>query len=223
VDHTCYGVIYFSKSVSFSVDNSTILPLCEPENSVENEWTDHTTCVNDDSTVFVRGEIHIVLHPTYDIPCPLLRLWNDKTGEIVDQHRLNQLLQSLFPQLAMSGVTNGSPRETGTSSLNAGDGIDYRKNPLNVNDGIILTPELHPSCPSKGFYYSIHLCELEKSFRLMMEEHEENQVTDSGVSKKSGLSLDCKKLMLLSWLTMFGKYIGISITPQVYRKLLLAT
>jgi hypothetical protein len=197
--------------ISSSVNSSKTIP--QPVDCVE-DWVDHSTCISDDSVALFKGEIHIILHPTYDVPCPLLRLWNDKTGEIIDQEVLNSLLISSFSQVTVTGITNKNLDEIGSNKLDTGEGIDFRKTPTNVTDRVILTAELHPSCPSKGFYYSIHLCEIEKSFRLMME-NQEKQKPDCSIQPSD---ISSKRLMLLSWFTMFGKYVGISITPHIYRK-----
>lgn len=89
----------------------------------------------------LAGEIHILIHPVYNIPCPFLRLWSRRTGEPLHSSEINSLLSAKTIRLGSE---------------------DYR-----INERGRWYPDLH-FYDQFHSYCTLHLCEIEKEYHQIV-------------------------------------------------------
>lgn len=143
----------------------------------------------------LEGEIHILIHPVYNIPCPFLRLWNRRNGEPLPSSEINSLLS------AKTASLDGRLRSE-----------DYR-----INERGRWYPDLHFYDQSHS-YCTLHLCEIEKEYYQIVRSsailnNEENNNSDNE-------NTDQRKWLI--WWSLIGKFLGITISPQQYQEILKA-
>ncbi|RYH12788.1 hypothetical protein EON65_37300 [archaeon] len=181
---------------------------CSSSSSVPTEATSDTTrsdedplCLDphtilrntDNNTVHI--ELHILLHPTYSIPCPYVKAWRHN-GVTVSETELTSLLTR----------TGMNPKPLSSlNTVNGTEDTDYRI----YNFGTFVL-DVHPILDAP--YYTFHICDLSNRIQPLIESHL------NGNSTNGDVQLNGSTYMLL-WLTYVGPYIGISISPSLFIEL----
>eukprot|EP01031_Cornospumella_fuschlensis_P028512 gene28512-34420_t len=142
----------------------------------------------------VHLELHILLHPTYRIPCPYVKAWREN-GVMVTEIELAQLL-------SMRGIVSPSdPSGTNHSATEK----DYRK----YNFGSFVL-DSHPILDTP--FYTFHICDLSNRLQPLIESYVSGHTSELN-GQISG------RIYMLLWLTYVGPYIGIAIPPSLFVKL----
>lgn len=142
----------------------------------------------------IEGELHIVVHPVYQIPCPFLRLWNKSTGEMLNSDQVNDLMSTSFTVPPTSSV---SFQEQTTFN-------DYR-----LNESGKWYPDFHCYDHFQS-YLTLHLCEIQK--QLLQISSASTFSSDNTISLKT-------RNMLVSWWSLVGPYCGMKLLPHYFQSL----
>eukprot|EP01031_Cornospumella_fuschlensis_P028252 gene28253-34118_t len=143
----------------------------------------------------VHLELHILLHPTYRIPCPYVKAWREN-GVMVTEIELARLL-------SMRG--NVSPFDPSGTNHSATE-KDYRS----YNFGSFVL-DCHPILDTP--VYTFHICDLSNRLQPLVESYVSSHATSELNGQISG------RIYMLLWLTYVGPYIGIAIPPSLFVKL----
>jgi hypothetical protein len=128
-------------------------------------------------------------HPVYHIPAPYIRIWNASNGDILSSEEIHDFFSGKDPLNSSKAPKNPIDDSRNTT--------DYRQ----YTQGM-LYPDMHPYRQNECFS-ALHLCELEKQFRFL----------------STAPTLGGEKKPYLTWFSLFGKFLGITISPENYKQL----
>jgi hypothetical protein len=142
--------------------------------------------------MIIEGELHVVLHPTYFVPCPYLRCWKSN-GQLLAAHELQSLIRpkSTFKSTSSSLV----------DEKHVAKDTDHR-----IYEFGALLPDPHPqlnSCP----WLTLHVCDVASRMQSLL------QIEPLSMGKVSGPEY------LLTWLACMGPHVGLSLSAKCYLEL----
>lgn len=162
---------------------------------------------------FFSGELHIVYNPVYCLPAMYLSLF-DSHGQYVCSEPLIRSILSL--------LTRQSTKILTTSDNDVHTAKDYRAYDI----GSLLL-DVHPILSSRGYYWTVHLCELSKSFEtlqcnslsLSVTEDSTTTVVESTIYGDQFRNKRWLRSYLMIWLSFFGPSYGIFIEAKWFQTL----
>lgn len=95
----------------------------------------------------VKGELHVLFHPVYNIPTPYLKLWRS-TGEILGLEEVQSIIDGA--------------KDVHCSDIHCEDARYYEFGRLTI--------ESHPFLDKP--YCTLHVCMLEDRLKSVMDQHE---------------------------------------------------
>ena len=167
---------------------------------------------------FFHGQIDIVLHPIYLVPCPYIQLCN-RNGQSVSVAELRNLINSH----RSSTIANSYP------------GSDFTDAADMVEEEVEVTIEEHPY--SQAICLCPHFCGLGQRLALLRkcesppqgcyignwvsQEHDRQPIPTAGDSEvNSNIDyLESSDFYLLNWFILVGPKIGIRHSPSFYSKI----
>lgn len=141
------------------------------------------------------GQIHIILHPAYNIPAPFVRIWS-QSGQLMKEEWMQQLMKT--HSASMNWKYHRAHHKEEAVPKNNSVVTDYREYEL----GTFLI-DIHPIF--QNYCLTFHICDLYDQLAVLIREepHEE---------RVAGM-------YMLSWLSHVGPYLGIAIPPETFRRL----
>lgn len=170
------------------------------------------TYLNDQQYNILNGTIDIMVHPTYNIPCPYLRIWYQHTGKLLDHVEINQL---------MKFFNYRNSTDNNINNLSIYNNIYYN----NITDHRIysfgqLENEMHPILDTPC--YSIHVCMLQDLMKESILTYQYHHYDRTKLNSLSDSTITCNayhSFYLLNWISLVGNFIGFHITTEDYTSL----
>jgi len=203
-NETYYGVIRIRYIIpsSTKLQSSSLLKE-EEDNMLDSLDNASVTFDQQQRTDSYSGEIHIIHHPVYCVPCPFLRIW-DTSGQLMREEWIQSKI-ALETKAYNWRYYQNHHEDNNNDTMNLP--IDHRI----YHIGTLIT-DVHPLLNT--FWLTLHICELEKQWQCLVDETVVNSRQQQEEEKEKML----QSVYLWLWLGQIGPYLGISLSPSSYAR-----